>query len=116
VPITSAEIVNGSWTTTQTTGNVGGEWFAHVTITPVGFDCALAMAESCTAIDVEKACDATISGFNGIPSINTSNGKAVTYSGPDGLNHAINWAVTDLWNCNLCAAYSVVDSNGGSVA
>jgi hypothetical protein len=74
------------------------------------------MAESCTAIDVQKACDATITGFEAIPSVNTANGQAVTYVGANGLNHALNWAVTDLWNCDLCADYSVVDSIGGSIA
>lgn len=40
----------------------------------------------------------------------------MTYVGANGLNHALNWAVTDLWNCDLCADYSVVDSIGGSIA
>ena len=25
--------------------------------------------------------------------------------------HTMNWAVTDLWNCNLCAEYSVAARN-----
>jgi len=115
IPITSAEIVNGPWTATKTTGSVGGEWFAHVTIAPVGFECALAMADSCTSVSVEKNCAATVSNFNGIPSINTA-GHPVTYYGEDGLNHAINWAISDLWNCDLCAVYSVKDSIDGSQA
>jgi hypothetical protein len=116
IPISTAEIVNGAWTSTQTTGKVSGEWFAHVTITPIGFNCALAMVDTCTAIDVVMPCEAAVSGFSGDASINTQNGQLPTYVGPAGLNHALNWSVSDLWNCNLCASYSVADSMGGSTS
>lgn len=116
IPITTAEIVNGPWSSTQLTGKVSGEWFAHVTITPVGFECALAMADSCTSIDVAMPCDAVVSGFAGDASINTANGQTAQYVGAAGLNHGLNWSVSDLWNCNLCATYSVADAIGGSTA
>lgn len=43
-------------------------------------------------------------------------GPAETYWGPDGMMHTLNWAVSDLWNCNLCVDYYVKSEQDGSGA
>jgi hypothetical protein len=91
--------VNGEWSHEFLTTAITGEWFAHVTITPTGFDCAMSITEECTAVDVSIPCTAAISGLTASNSVNTAMGPADTYYGPDGINHQMNWSVSDLWNC-----------------
>jgi len=103
--IDAADMVNGPWKHEFTTTAITGEWFAHVTITPSGFECAMAITDACTAVDVEVPCNAKVTSFTASNSVNTALGPADIYFGDDGINHQMNWAVTDLWNCNLCAFY-----------
>ena len=87
-----------------------------MTITPSGFDCAMAITDACSGVNVQKACAAEVTGFETSNSVNTALGAADTYNGPNGIIHHFNWAVSDLWNCDLCASYSVSSLNGESTA
>lgn len=51
-------MVNGAVERVFETGIISGEWFVHVTITPTGFDCAMAITDGCAAVDVEQPCNA----------------------------------------------------------
>jgi len=102
---------------------VKGDWYAHVTVSPYGFECAMALTDACTEIDVVPDCNAQVTKVQGIPSVNPDkDNNDSTYSvdghyfGPDGMLHTMNWAITDLWNCNKCATFSVQDITGNSQA
>lgn len=57
-------------------------------------------------------CAAVVSDFTASPTINTAVGTAPQHDGPNGIIHSMNWSVSDLWNCNLCANYAVEARNG----
>jgi len=105
-------MVNGEWSQEFITSAISGEWFVHVTITPDGFDCAMAITDGCAGVTVSEPCNAVVSDFDASNSINTALGAANEYNGPNGIIHHMNWSVSDLWNCNLCASYSVSSLNG----
>lgn len=100
-------MVNGSFSFEFETSASNGEWHAHILISPYGWECAMAVAEACTQIDVLVPCAASVTSFTGHSAINYEMGEPSTYFGVDGLSHYMNWAVTDLWNCNLCANFHV---------
>lgn len=117
------DVKNGSWSHNFELDVVKGTWYAHVTVSPYGFECAMAMTDGCTSLEVTPECTAKVTSFSGIPAINSAKDQDdATYSqdgvyyGPDGMVHTLNWGVSDLWNCNKCATYTVQDSSGGAVA
>jgi len=91
------------------TATISGEYFAHVTVSPAGFECAMAMVEECTDVVVQYPCKAVLSKLSGVPAVNTELGPADTYNGVNGIIHTISWDLVDLWNCDLYAKYSVTD-------
>lgn len=64
------DLVNGSISHTFNTSQVSGEWSAHVTISPYGFACGMAIAEACASVDVDIPCAAKVTGFSGYSAIN----------------------------------------------
>lgn len=56
--IEPADIVNGEWSHEFLTSKVNGLWYAHVTVTPAGFECAMAITDGCTPVNVALPCDA----------------------------------------------------------
>jgi len=108
---------------------VAGEWYAHVTVSPYGFSCAMALDDGCIGFEVDGVCNAKVTGFTGSTRDNypTTSGADPTYIyqdcegldhyyGPDGVTHTLNWAISELWNCNYCATATVSDSTGSSTA
>jgi hypothetical protein len=110
--IEAADVKNGPYENSVVTSAISGEWFVHVTITPDGFDCAMSITDGCAGVNVEQPCAAVVSGFDASNSINTALGAADEYNGANGIIHHMNWSVSDLWNCNLCAQYGVASLNG----
>jgi hypothetical protein len=116
VTISSADIVNGAQSHVFTTSKLSGEYFAHVTVSPAGFECAMALTEECQEKFVVYPCKAVLSNFTAIPAINTALGPADVYFGVNGIQHTLNWDVSDLWNCDLYADYKVDTYSGESSA
>lgn len=111
------EVVNDDFSHMFTTSELSGEYYAHVTVTPVGFECAMALVEECTEEKVIYPCGADLSDFSAVPAINfpTAETKPSEMEGiSNGIEHSLKWSVSDLYNCNLYAVYDVVDTNGGS--
>jgi hypothetical protein len=104
------DLVNGPWSQDFTMATHQGEWYAHVTVSPYGFECAMALTDACTAVDVVTDCQAVISNFSGFANKDPS--KDDYFFGDNGMIHTMNWAITDLWNCNKCATLSVIDEAG----
>lgn len=119
VVISPMDIKNGSWSHDFEMNSVAGDWYAHVTVSPYGFECAMALTDGCTAINVTPVCNAKVTSFVGDskatpgtdPDYIDENGR---YYGPDGVTHTLNWGISELWNCNKCASFSVTDESGQS--
>jgi hypothetical protein len=112
VALDSADVINGAKSYEFTTTQLSGAYYAHVTVSPSGFECAMALTEECTDKTVVYPCAAVLDDFTALPAINTKLGPAATYDGPNGISHSLTWDVTDLWNCDLYANYSVEDASG----
>jgi hypothetical protein len=76
----------------------------------------MALAEECQDKFVVYPCKAELSAFTALPAINTALGPADSYFGVNGIKHTLNWNVSDLWNCDLYADYTVQDVTGNSKA
>lgn len=109
--LTNAEVKNGAVTREFETSKLSGLYYAHVTVAPAGFECAMAMIEECTSESIEIPCAADITKFTAAASITP---VAKDESEATGMTHSIAFSVSDLWNCDLYAKYSVQDTNGGS--
>ena len=72
--IPADQLVNGAWSQDFTTDKISGEWFMHVTVTPTGFDCAIAMTDACSPVEIAAPCAAEVSGFKASNSINSAMG------------------------------------------
>lgn len=59
--IPSADIVNGKWSHDFDLATVNGDWYAHVTVSPTGFECAMSIVDACTEVDVNAPCAAVVS-------------------------------------------------------
>ncbi len=112
VTASDAELRSGKVQKSFSTSKFSGDYYAHVSVSPTGFECAMAMVEECTDVFVQYDCAAVLNSFSAAPGINTEKGDAKTYNGPDGIFHVFDWDVSDLWNCDLYAVYSVVDESG----
>lgn len=118
VVIAPEDVKNGAWSHDFTLNAVSGDWYAHVTVSPYGFECAMAITDACTMGEVDMPCNAAVTSWVGTP----ANNPDVTddsyvdadghYYGPYGTVHSLNWGITGLWNCNKCATLYVSDESG----
>lgn len=119
VVISPEDIKNGAWSHDFMMNSVAGAWYAHVTVSPYGFECAMALTDGCTEIDATPVCAATVTSFVGDSKATPGDDatyidEAGHYYGPDGVTHTLNWGISALWNCNKCASFSVTDESGNS--
>jgi hypothetical protein len=112
--LTNDEVKNGAVTREFETSKLSGLYYAHVTVAPAGFECAMAMVEECTSESMEIPCAADITKFTATAIITPLVTKDLSEA--TGMTHSIAFSVSDLWNCDLYAKYSVQDTNGGSKA
>jgi hypothetical protein len=61
---------------TFTTRPLNGVYYAHISLTPFGFECALALDEDCTDMSVAIPCDAKAFDLTGTAIVNTKVGQA----------------------------------------
>jgi hypothetical protein len=47
VALSSADIANGEKSYVFTTAKLSGKYYAHVSVSPAGFECAMALTEEC---------------------------------------------------------------------
>jgi hypothetical protein len=52
-----------------TTAELSGEYYAHISVSAVGFECAMALTEDCTEEKVIYLCGAELKDFTAIPAI-----------------------------------------------
>lgn len=100
----------------MTPSYITGEWYAHVSVIPADFECAMAITDECWKIDVEKKCAGEVKITEVSNEINLALGAADQYVGENGIIHNLNWEVSDLWNCNYCAHYRLKSITGTSEA
>lgn len=48
VVISPEDVKNGAWSHDFSLNAVSGDWYAHVTVSPYGFECAMAITDACT--------------------------------------------------------------------
>jgi len=60
VVISPEDIKNGSWSHDFMMNSVAGAWYAHVTVSPYGFECAMALTDDCTSIINNPPCAAVV--------------------------------------------------------
>lgn len=97
---------------------VAGDWYAHVSVTPAYFDCAMALTDACMLIEPPvpaPACEAKIKNLKALASINDAVGDE-TYNGADGMMSTMTWNVDNIWDCGekLCSDYSLLSEDGVS--
>lgn len=73
VYLTGAEVTNDDHEHMFVTAKLSGDYFAHVSVTPVGFECAMAMVEDCTDVIVRYPCGAELKDFTATPAIHYPN-------------------------------------------
>jgi len=60
---TIAQAAGGTISNTFVQAPIKGEYYAHVTVVPFGFECAMAIDETCTELAVNLPCEAKITYF-----------------------------------------------------
>lgn len=85
VNLGTADVVNQKYQFSFDSDELTGDYFAHVSISPFGFECAMAIDEACLDEYVAYPCDAVLSGFRATPTINLEKGPAEEYFGADGM-------------------------------
>jgi len=96
--IPSVDIVNGKWSHDFDLATVNGAWYAHVTVSPTGFECAMTIVDACTEVDVNAPCTAVVSETSVINYINKFPSDP-----SEGVLNIMPFSVDHLYNCNLCA-------------
>jgi len=104
VTLTDAEIKNGKVSREFETKKLNGDYFAHVNVSPAGFECSLALLEECTSESVAMPCNAVITSLEGEMAFKET------------MNHHLKFQITDLWNCDITATLDVEDTNNEAIA
>jgi hypothetical protein len=94
------QVKNGAYSHEFLLNNVDGLWYAHVTVSPYGFECAMAITDGCTDINVAAPCAAQVTSWDVENSLYTDSSHE---SAP--IANDIYWTMENLWNCNICATW-----------
>lgn len=94
------DVKNGAWSHDFNLNDVGGMWYAHVTVSPYGFECAMAITDGCAPIDVHATCEAQVTGWDVENSVYTTG-----TNGHMEISNDLHWTIENLWNCNICATW-----------
>ena len=109
------EVTAANHTHEFNTTKLSGEYFAHVSITPYGLECAFAITEDCTSELVYSPCEAEAFGLSARSVINMDLDD-VTVLSEDNLVHTIDFSMNyeKFWNCDLEATVTVYQAGGNS--
>jgi len=70
VVISPEDVKNGSWSHDFKLNYVSGEWYTHVTVSPYGFECAMALTDACDSFSPPGNCNAVVTSFSATNAIN----------------------------------------------